>query len=299
MKRFERFVLALLIGGVGLACAQAGTAQPILLVENAVVPAAAAADQGSHAIELPAVGSLDNQELAARLLTGVYGDYDKQQGCWVTVKQVTVAGDDWDYQYCMKIDRVDPIASDTGKRVYVLAAGDNIVPGSSGFGGGLVGAFVLEDHDGRTEVIASAGQIAAGISMGVAPKKWSFVKLGPSDYWGWENTEDYSQMGLTESDYAILAPFGKGIRDLAKQKLRAGRDDSGASCPNGGKTCAETVWNSKLDFDSGGTDAVFPLLIKVSGKYRGKDLRTQTFRISFDRKTWSYPPPTDPLFKAN
>lgn len=248
----------------------------------------------AHGNDLPLDGSVDHQVLAARFLSSVYGDYDPQRGCWTA----TAEDQDFEYQYCMKLDRVDAVSSNTGRRLYILAAGDLSDPSAGGhFSSGLIGAFVLEDHSGHTEVVAANDKIIVGGSFGSAPKHWQFLRLGPSDYWGWQNTQGYTQQGLTESFYTVLAPFGKNVRDLARQGLRAARDDSGIDCPEGSKTCGDTAWTSKLEVDSGGTDGVYPLQITVSGTRQGKELQQKTFKLPFERKTWSYQKPEDPLFK--
>lgn len=241
---------------------------------------------------LPLDGSVDNKELAARFLSGVYGDYDQQHGCWNT----TAEDQDFEYQYCMKLDRVDAISSNTGKRLYILAAGGLPDPSAGAHATpGLIGAFVLEDHNGHTETIAANDKIAAG-NFGTAPKQWKFVRLGPSDYWGWQNTDGYTGQGITESFFIVLAPFGKSVRDLAKH-LPAGYDDSGMDCPESSKTCGKTAWTSTLDVDSSGSDSIFPLVLTVKGSSRGKELKNKSFKLPFERKTWSYPKPEDTLFK--
>jgi hypothetical protein len=242
--------------------------------------------------KLPLDGSVDNNTLAARFLSSVYGDYDKQRGCWIA----TADDQDFEYQYCMKPDRVDAISSNTGKRLYILAAGDLADPSTGGHvSSGLIGAFVLEDHNGHTDTIAANDKILAG-SFGASPKKWQFVRLGPSDYWGWQNSNGYTAQGLTVSTFMLLAPFGKGVRDLAKN-LPAGRDDSGMDCPEGSKDCGGTAWTAQLSVDSSGSDSVYPLQLTVSGTSHGKDLKQKIYKVPFERKTWSFQKPDDPLFK--
>jgi hypothetical protein len=250
------------------------------------ITAAAAADD-----KLPLDGSVDSKTLAARYLSSVYDAYDKQRGCWIAKDKDPDPGPD----FCMKLDRVDLISSNSGKRLYILAAGDVVDPNTAGHPSpGLIGAFVLEDHNGRTETIAAGSDLAIAGNFGMAPKKWKFVQLGPSDYWGWENTDDYANQGYSGSYYVILAPFGKSVRDLAGHGLRAAQDDSGA-CPEDSKTCNDISWTSTLEPDSSSGDSVYPLVLTVSGTRQGKDIR-KTFHIPFERKTWSYRQPDDPLF---
>ena len=204
------------------------------------------------------------------------------------------AGED-SADYCMKIDRVDEIASLTGRRLYILAAGDaDGTPAAATTG--LIGAFVLEDHAGQTEVIAS-GRLNAGdsgVTRGEVLRKWKLVQLGPSDYWGWQNSETDSETGgAIEGRYLVLAPFGKDIRDLAKG-LRQSYDDGGG-CTEDQKHPRCTAWVSKLGFDTGSADSVYPLTIEVSGTFKGQS-KAQTYQGPFDRKTWSYLKPRDPLF---
>lgn len=267
------------------------------------MPAAAAEHSAAHPdaaplpTDLPALGSVDNQELAARLLTAAYGAFDQRQGCWIGVNKVKTDSGEWlEFRYCMKLDRIDALTADSGKRLYVLAAGQAIT-GAEPVGQwtpGLVGAFVLEDHGGHTEVIAAGDRIPSGLTGGSAPSQWKPVRLGPSDYWGWQNTEGYELQGDSHSRYVLLAPFGHGIRNLALQGIPQSRDDSGA-CPD--DHCASTQWQAQLKVDESGGDSVYPLLLTVSGTDQGKDLQSRTLKLAFDRKRWSYTRPDDALFK--
>lgn len=244
--------------------------------------------------ELPLDGSVDATTLATRFLASVYGDYDKQRGCWM----VTAEEQDFELQYCMKLDRADLVGSNSGRRLYILAAGELADPLSGGHSSaGLAGAFVLEDHQGRTETIAAKDCIPVGGSFGAAPRQWQFIRLGPSDYWGWLSSGGYTQQGVTESRYVVLAPYGKSVRDLARQGLRAGLDDSGMDCPESAKGCGGSAWTSTVAADSGGADSVWPLLLTVSGSSHGKAVN-KTFSVPFDRRSWSYQKPDDPLFKG-
>lgn len=118
----------------------------------------------------------------------------------------------------------------TGPRLYLLLAGrcydSQGRPDDKHVSAGMVGALVVGLADNDVSIVAGDPRIPMG-GWGVGPTDWTLVKLGPSDYWGWLNTLSYSGQGRTESGYAILAPYGKGIRDLASG-IKAGFDDAGA-----------------------------------------------------------------------
>lgn len=159
--------------------------------------------------------------------------------------------------------------------------------------GGLIGAFVLEEHGGHTGmIVASADKVTVG-SMGAAPEKWKLVQLGSPDYWGWQNTQGFCQQGICESLYAILAPYGKGIRELARH-LPAEYDSSGA-CADGDDKCAVT-WQVKLEVEAAKSDGVFPLLLTVTGEDKGEQMAPKTYRVPFDKKSWSYEVPKEGVF---
>ena len=239
---------------------------------------------------LMAAPLLAHAELSVKeVLDKVYDSYDQAHDCWITT-------DNEQQRYCMKIDRSDKVAANTGQRLYLLMAGDAVddkgEPSDSHAQSGLVGAFVIEEHDGQAEIIASDAKIPMG-GYGAAPSQWQFVKLGASDYWGWQNTTGYSGQGYSNSYYVILAPYGKKIHNLAG--FAQGFDDAGA-CTEDEQKCAtiSTSIESTLEIDSSQTDAkVFPLHITVTGKDKGKSIATKTWTIPFDSKKWMYIEPKD------
>lgn len=221
-----------------------------------------------------------------QLLDTVYGRYDRKHACWPAIDPAS------NQRYCMKIDRVDKVSTDSGRRLYVLAVGKSVddkgellpvhaLPG-------LVGAFFLEERNGHVEILASDARIRIG-TFGAAPSKWKFVRLGPSDYWGWQNTtnEDCGQ-GECGSGYRILAPHRTSIREIA---AFGATYNNGGACGVEGASCAPELAaiKSKLVIDTTqSNDKVFPLLITVSGVDKGKKLTNKTWTIPFDPITWSY-----------
>lgn len=227
---------------------------------------------------------------AKAVLDKAYPTYDAKHQCWL-------AEDDENGQrYCMKIDRTDNITADTGSRLYILMAGEAVddkgEPNGSHATPGLIGAFVVEEHDGKPELLASNAKIPLGAN-GFAPTQWKFVKLGPSDYWGWQNESGDCHQGYCGSGYSILASYGKTIRDLTS--FAASFDDSGA-CTDTEKRCEanSTSIESKLEIDaSQSSEKVFQLRITVSGELHGKELTPQTWTLPFDPKQWQYTEPKD------
>ena len=223
-------------------------------------------------------------DVSSRLVMDkVYSGYDKKHECWLAMDSEN------NQRYCMKIDRTDKITADTGERLYVLAVGDAVdddgEPNGSHAMSGLVGAFVVEERNNKVEIVHGDPKIRMGAS-GSAPTKWKLTKLGPSGYWGWQNTSGDCHQGYCGSRYAILAPYGKKIRDLAG--ITASFDDSGA-CRDKRCEAQSSSIDSKLEVDSTQINAkVFPLLISVTGRDKGKKLAQKTWNIPFDPKKWSY-----------
>jgi hypothetical protein len=235
-------------------------------------------------------------ELSAEaVLNQVYDAYDKKHECWL-------AADTEEQRYCMKLDHSAKITTATGQRLYVLAAGDWIDEQGENTAGhansGLVGAFVVEEQQGKPVILYGNAHIAIG-SSGFAPTGWKFVKLGAEDYWGWHNITGWSGQGYLFGYYAILAPYGKNIRDLMSSGFIQNYDDTGA-CSEEEKICKQktTEIESALAFDSSKTSAkVFPLRLTVTGTDKGKILKPKVWTISFDTKKWSYPMPANWILK--
>jgi hypothetical protein len=225
------------------------------------------------------------------ILDKTYGKHDKQKNCWYAMGENS-------QRYCMKIDQVDKRATASGKRLYLLVAGEAVdekgEPNGAHATAGLVGAFVVEEHNGHGEIIASDAHLSIG-EYGVGPTGWKLLQLGPSDYWGWQNTAGGGNQGVFGSWYSILAPYGKKIRDLGG--FLASFEDSGR-CTN--KQCerSSSDLESKLAIDASQPNAkVYPLQITVTGKYRGKKLTPKTWTLPFDTQSWKYVQPEDWLFR--
>jgi hypothetical protein len=233
---------------------------------------------------MPAVGRADVS--VDKVLDQVYEGYDAKNECW------HYHSDTPDYYYCFKIDRTDQLTTETGKRTYVLLAGS--MTNDKGETGshvdvGLVGALVLGEGKDGAEIIAGDPAIPVG-SFGSAPTKWEFIKLGPSDYWGWKNTWGDAHQGVTGSRYILLAPYGKRIRDLAGF-VGSYSDEGNCDETNG---CLATSFDSTLKVDSTQIgEKIFPLLVTVSGKEKGKAIEEKTWTLPFDMKAWSYVKPKD------
>ena len=224
--------------------------------------------------------------LAKPILDEVYSGYDEAGHCWKTEAEGLA--------YCMELERLDRVSAPAGERLYLLTRG------STGDGGhptpGLSGAFVLEQQQGRWVMLAGDARMNYG-AYGNAPAHWKFVKLGPSDYWGWLNTHGDMHQGYAGSWYIVLAPYGKKIKDLAG--MTAEYADAGA-CNGDDKACEQTSsdLDSTLEIDTSRIqDKVFPLRIVVMGKDRGKTLTPQTWEFAFDEKRWNYVIPPGYLLK--
>ena len=229
------------------------------------------------------------------ILSRVYENYIKKKACWTTVLQEN------SQKYCMKLDRTDRIVVNGISRIYILATGtaidDQGNENGSHASSGLVGAFVLEEKGQDIQLLAGDAKIFMGAS-GSAPTKWRFVKLGATNYWGWLNTTGDCHQGYCGSRYAILAPYGKRIRDIAG--FPASADNSGA-CGDEQCEAKSMQLESTLEIDSSQiTEKVFPLLITTSGKADGRTVRSKEWVFPFNETKWEYVPPKNwPLKDAD
>ena len=220
------------------------------------------------------------------VLSRVYENYIKKSSCWTTVLQES------GQKYCMKLDRTDRVVVDGVSRLYILATGtaidDKGEENGSHAAPGLVGAFVLEERGQDIQLLAGDAKILIG-SNGMAPTKWKFVKLGPANYWGWLNTAGDCHQGSCGSRYAILAPYGKRIRDLAG--FPASADNSGA-CTDKQCEAKSMQLESTFEIDSSQlTEKIFPLLITTSGKADGRKFRSKEWTFPFNETKWQYVSP--------
>lgn len=137
---------------------------------------------------------------------------------------------------------------------------------------GMVGALVIGKGQNGVEIIAGDPLIPIG-AFGTAPTKWDFIKLGPSDYWGWQNTWGDAHQGIGGTRYSILAPYGKRVRELAN--FAQSYSDEGNCDEESG--CKVTSYDSTLKIDTTQIgEKVFPLMITVTGKKEGNPIKEKT-----------------------
>lgn len=205
----------------------------------------------------------------------------------------TVEATDMRQTYCMGIDRSDRVVVEGITRLYVLATGKAIDKDSGTASGGhvtpgLVGAFVVEERGNGFQVLAAEARIVAGAN-GLPPTDWTFVQVGPAGYWGWLNSQGDCHQGYCSSQSMLLAPYGKGIRNLTGFVQSA--DNTGAC---GDKRCEAraTSLDSTLAFDTqAASGPVYPLRVTVSGTANGRRVPVKPWVLPFDVKTWRYVPP--------
>ncbi len=223
---------------------------------------------------------------AKQVLDSAYSEYDQNHACWIANIE--------EQRYCMKLDSEQKVSTKDSERQYILATGEAVDENGAANGGhvsqGLIGAFVVENRAGKSEIIAANLGIPEG-AFGNAPLKWKLVKLGPADYWGWLNTFGDCHQGYCGGFYSVLAPYGKSVRDLSN--IVANFENSDA-CGDDEATCANTSseLNSSLKIDDTKTNVkVYPLLITVTGKDHGETLKPSTWPFIFDEQKWAYQAP--------
>jgi hypothetical protein len=235
------------------------------------------------------------------LLDKVYGGYDKKNNCWMTKNDES--------QYCMEIDTIDRIVVNKRQRIFLLVTSDST--SQSHTDQGLVGAFVLEEQNGQTEIIASNAKLSSGID-GTVPKKWHLIKLG-ANYWGWENTISSYHASYATSWYSILAPHDEQVLKVAGFIVYQSNDDNDLSFEgetaiekNNRETCIDeynqpcSSISAKVKIDSHQIgQKVYPLRVSVSGIDKGKKLKPKTWTFPFDTKKWAYIEPQKWTFKLD
>lgn len=247
---------------------------------------------------------------AKQVLDQAYPVFDQKHACWIA------EGGDAGL-YCMKLDTEQKLNLKDSERLYILVTGELVDENGDSNGGhssiGAVGAFVAEARGGKTQVLAANPMIPAG-AFGVGPAKWKLVKLGPADYWGWQNTWGDCHQGYCGSRYSILAPYGKSVKEIGF--ITSEYDDSGACGgltekldDNGNSVLDEdgevievdvdcnktsTSIQSTLKIDNQKTNVkVYPLLITLTGREQGQDLKPKTWVFNFDHKKWQYKEPAN------
>lgn len=221
-------------------------------------------------------------------LDNIYGQFDKVRNCWI------FKDNGGDNIYCMKIDQYAKVNTDNGKeRTYVLLAGD-LPLDKDGYGTGAhvdtgrIAALIFEKEGKKLKLIAGDLNIEHGTS-GVAPTGWKLMKVASSDYWGWQNTIEYNYGGYIWDTYYIIAPYGKTIKEIAGIDSR--EDDTGSN-PVDLRNDPATVLESNLSIDTTKiSNGLYQLIAKTSGQKKGKKVVTKTWKIPFDKKTWSYKKP--------
>lgn len=247
---------------------------------------------------------------AKQILDQAYPVYDQKHACWIS-------DDSEGGRYCMKLDSEQKLTLKDSERLYVIASGELVddqgVSNAGHANIGSVGTFVAETRNGKSEVIAANPAIQAGAS-GIGPTGWKLVKLGPADYWGWQNTWGDCHQGYCGSRYSILAPYGKSVKEIGF--ITSEYDDTGACGgmtdkldENGDAVLDENGEPIQVDVDCNKSSSqvkstlkvdaknpdvkVFPLLISLSGSDKGEKVDSKLWVFNFDSKNWKYKEPAN------
>ncbi|MBK1642444.1 hypothetical protein CKO12_11260 [Chromatium okenii] len=218
------------------------------------------------------------------VLAQVYEGYDQKNACWRA--HANLEGG----YCCLQVKRQDRLNTSTEARLYLLLVGQCYDSEgeleSAHVNSGMVGALVLQLSD-KVRVLAGNPLIPMG-SYGAAPEKWSLVKFGANDHWGWITESGYTGYGVTTSWYSILLPHGKEISEIT---VPFGYDDSG-KCDEEDKSCRVTLIEGTLEIDSSKIEeTMFPLKVRLEGKKKGKQMPAKTWVFPFDTNSWSYQKP--------
>lgn len=193
----------------------------------------------------------------------------------------------------MKLSRFDVVNTKTGKRLYVMAAGEAVDANGKSNGShttaGVVGAFIAEEKEGLSTLVTSQSKIAVGVS-GVAPDTWNLLLLGP-DHWGWQSTWSDCHQGYCGSLYSIIGDHNGELKELAGF---AGEYSNDGACGDDECTAKASILESKLKVNaSSGSQKRYPLTITVNGISNGMPLEPNTWTLTFNEKDGNYQEPSD------
>ena len=232
------------------------------------------------------------QSPITNVLNNAYSGYSDRKECWIAQMPEN------NLRYCVKIDNEKIITHNNIKRYYIMTRGIAIDENENDSQihslPGIVGSFVMEERNNKLEILASDSKFYLG-SYGTGPEKWTLVKLGPDNYWGWQNISGDCHQGYCGNRFHLLAPFKKEIRDLAGF---ISNYDSSGTCSDSEPECSDKISliNTDIKIDSSKTsEKIFPLQILVSGKENGQIIEPYLLNLNFDRKKWTYPLPNDYL----
>jgi hypothetical protein len=212
------------------------------------------------------------------LLNKVYGNYDAMRKCWI-VPEENDGG-----HYCMRITKSNIINTEFGNRNYLLLSSNLLDKSGTKLdyhpAAGKVGLFIINLRN--TKLLYAKPEISLG-SFGTPPQEWNLIKLGPSDYWGWQTYDGYESQGMISTKYLIFAPYGKrGIKQVAN--IPAYYSDDG--------TFSYSKVEAKIKVDTSQVwKRVFPLKARLTGNINGKKLRAKTWILPFNTRKWEYIPP--------
>lgn len=225
-------------------------------------------------------------------LANIYSRFDNENNCWLFEDNMAAQ------LYCMKVDQYNKVVLRIGKeRIYVLLSGDHAgsatKDGESASGhsdGGRIAALIFENKNNKLKLIAGNLNIEVG-NWGKAPTDWKLIKLAP-DYWGWKNTTRVTSQGITLISGLIFAPYGKTIKYVADILVEVNNEAHYDNEIEGVKH--GTILKSSLDIDTTTViNGLYQLIAKTSGQKEGKKITPKIWKISFDKKTWSYIQPKD------
>ncbi|TSA09999.1 MAG: hypothetical protein D4R79_12440 [Comamonadaceae bacterium] len=224
----------------------------------------------SNLLELPDVGTLTTV-----LLDQVYGPPDKNLGC-----RLVSAGTDL---YCMEFAHSVIKKTVDGKLLYAVATGHAI--NSAHVTPGLVEAFIVDDKGGKARLAAKSPRLQMG-SWGEAPNNWKLKLLGAKGNWGWTAHEHYQQNGFSIDETIFLGQHDGSIHKLAQ--VPTDYDDTG-NCED--KKCERSMsaFKSSVRTESVPSNAAFyPLLVTVNGSYKGKQIKSTTWKLVLDERKHQY-----------
>ncbi len=233
-------------------------------------------------------GTLDPEVAGTQMMNAQYGARNDSVKEW----RYIVGTDQSRVEFRIKDFVANKVKTPYGERLYVVARGDAQGDGTCHACPGLVGAFLLENHDGRLEMIAGSKDLREGSFGNASDIKVRFQQLGNDALYGWVLEASYLEQGDLIERYYILMPKGKTIGfvgDLPKYE-----DDSDSlECSQPPNNCFKVKYDLTFDTSNGAAQQPYPIVLQRSGTKGNRTIALRRFQIDFDKGRGEYTVPEE------
>ena len=216
-------------------------------------------------------------DMLSTMMTENYGLYDAGKQVWRGAQGKEA---NRNYTICAEKD-IDV----RGERHLLLAVCGSTAETDSHATRGSVDLYVLKGDRRKFTLAAQTADIESG-AWGQSGSV-SAMKLG-SSFYGFAIDEGWSGQGFTFGTTTLYVPKDDALQEALT--LRTSLDNGGTQACADNKMACNNL-ERKLDVDeSDPALAVYPLIVTQSGRHDGHSM-TGRFKLSFDKKRWSYVAP--------